>query len=380
MIYILIYHFSLILEYDPSKHWTLTDNELKSKSVEIMVRSFTLSAEDPINNLVVQDCITPGNKVRDLSKQLLQMQKDKGFIDTCEKFVFHIFNMIKRYNMSKDTEQEKFWSAFHLFNVKLEANKLWFDFMCEKFSQQMYHSATFKSLIFFVSRQIVLAIISIQNTLNNQKPATMDELKLTDDEQQIIRYVAGYVVFSLKNKYNKIKYTTKSPKSRQVADASLTLLNSLVITSDENLRCKTFLEFTNKWIELVNRGGLIRVSDDMFIFIRRIENIARQTLNIPFLKSYKGEDLRDIINKQLQESSLIANSWESLSRLMPNRKLASLLRSQILSKWIDIRARSFVDTYVQIVKNKLRDLKKKNIETNVKVSKKAQPAMRKTLT
>ena len=55
---------------------------------------------------------------------------------------------------------------------------------------------------------------------------------------------------------------------------------------------ESFLDYTRKWAELVNKGGLIEVNNNFFIFIRRTEIYVQKILNLELLKNYKGEELR----------------------------------------------------------------------------------------
>ena len=59
----------------------------------------------------------------------------------------------------------------------------------------------------------------------------------------------------------------------------------------------------------------------------------------------------------------VNTSWESLSRNIPNEALSMIVKKQFMLKRIDNRARSYVRTYVQILKSK--------------ISKKSDPAARK---
>ena len=110
-----------------------------------------------------------------------------------------------------------------------------------------------------------------------------------------------------------------------------------------------------------------------------IENVVRKSLNLELIKTYRGEDLRDVIYDLLSKTKLVDSTWESVARLIPNKELSAILKRQIINKWIDIRARSYVKTYVQLVK---RNIAKKKIDDKekIKLSKKTEPAMRKKLT
>ena len=52
-------------------------------------------------------------------------------------------------------------------------------------------------------------------------------------------------------------------------------------------------EYTRKWVDQVNLGGLIEVNDDFFLFIKLIELECRKILNINFMITYSGQEIRD---------------------------------------------------------------------------------------
>ena len=59
---------------------------------------------------------------------------------------------------------------------------------------------------------------------------------------------------------------------------------------------------------------------------------------------------------------------------LPSEQISNTLKPQIVEKWIDIKTRSFVSCYVQLLKRKLASSKIKNI-----ISTRTEQAMRKTL-
>ena len=93
-----------------------------------------------------------------------------------------------------------------------------------------------------------------------------------------------------------------------------------------------------------------------------------------FLKSYKEEDLRDTLTRKIMERNIISELWATLTRDLANKELSMLLLDLVVMKWVDIRARSFVSSYIQLIK--IAANKKK---TKLTLSKKAEPALRKTL-
>ena len=76
---------------------------------------------------------------------------------------------------------------------------------------------------------------------------------------------------------------------------------------DSSIKCESFLDYTRKWTEFVNRGGLIKVNDNLLIFIRRTEIYVHKVLNLELLKNYRGGDLREVIRKKIMESGIVVS-------------------------------------------------------------------------
>ena len=83
---------------------------------------------------------------------------------------------------------------------------------------------------------------------------------------------------------------------RTAATAALDFFTSLLNTRFKvDVEARSYLEFTKKWVELRNRGGLFIINDDTFIFMRKLENQVRRVLTLDLLKNYRGQDLWDVI-------------------------------------------------------------------------------------
>ena len=197
---------------------------------------------------------------------------------------------------------------------------------------------------------------------------SQDELKLTTSEEQTLRYVAGYIPYSMKKKYSKFKV-------KSVSDAVVDFFNSWSTQmTDDSAEVMTFLAYTNTWIEKCNRGGLFVVKDDVYIFIRRVENVARTVFNKNLLLTYCNEDIRNVLLEDFSKNSLIDKSWESLTRKLSNKDLSTKLKVEVLNKWINIRSKSFLTAWLACQKLRLEETKKKN-----SLASKAEPSLRKSL-
>ena len=107
-----------------------------------------------------------------------------------------------------------------------------------------------------------------------------------------------------------------------------------------------------------------------FIFVRHMESVARTVLNKSLMRYYYGEDLRDVLLEKFLKHDLIDKSWCSLTRYIENDYLKDTMKIAIPKKWIGIRARSFVNAWMQLVKRK---------SGKINISNKSEPSLRRTL-
>ena len=120
----------------------------------------------------------------------------------------------------------------------------------------------------FVVTDILKHILKFRNNFLDEPidKLTDEDLKLDDHEENTIRYVAGYIPFSL------LKSQEDRPEGK-TKDALVAVLHSW--NDEQGGRKMTFLEYTRAWTEKINRGGLFIVNDDYYIFIRRVGNVCR---------------------------------------------------------------------------------------------------------
>ena len=340
------------------------------KPVELLEASLRKISEDPINNLKMGTYETPGNKIKKISDDLLQLTATGSFKELSADVVHSLYRFIDKYGLQTTKCQKQFWIHIHKYITSKSSKYLLVKILLE--NKININGSVISTIFQGIVMDVINRILKLHNQHQIPEMTSNTELKLSEDEQQIIYYVAGFIIFSMKKKYTHLK---KVKSCQDAAVASLQLFDSFMTSAVS--RASTFLDFTHKWVETINRGGLIEVNDQFFLFIRNIEVEVQKYLNLALLKRYSGEDIREVLQKKLEENSLIEHYWESLTRYMPNDDLKKTLKKQIIMKWIDIRARAFVQSFVQIVKRKAS---MKQGATKTTVSQITEPAMRKTLT
>ena len=98
---------------------------------------------------------------------------------------------------------------------------------------------------------------------------------LNEDEQNIIRYAAGYIPFKLLKKYEK--------SFSDLAISAVECLSTMAINGDES----SLLEYTRSWTLQINRGALFENNDLSYELFKEIEMNVQHYLLTVFQKGYE---------------------------------------------------------------------------------------------
>ena len=158
---------------------------------------------------------------------------------------------------SKGVQREKLWSSFHLLrNTQLA--ELWDQFFSlpniPKLSPLVYQHVNQKlyedQMKYFLSTE----------TKVHDDPMSSDNPQITEDEENILRYAAGYVPHKLLKKYGS--------HSSLISHLYVECLSSMAVNGEES----SLMEYTSKWISLCNRGGLFDVNGTCYTQCLKILN------------------------------------------------------------------------------------------------------------
>lgn len=349
-----------------------TDHEFIENQNSYILNALICSRDDPFNNMKVPGITTPGNKTAELASNLFNMLKDNADLlsEVATEIVSYIAEIYSSTNFKLPSHREKLWSEI-LSAIKFDYNQIkLFDIAFRHFRCE---DSIFRSLYFTVCSKVLLSIVQHVNESKNVDDEVVD-LQISKEEKQVVYYVAGFIVYALLKKYDKA-LLKKSTDSMLIS--LVRFLRSLK-SNDKELCGESINEYVRKWTKLVNRGGLVLVRDEMYLFIEHIELLARKVLNVKFIRKYKGQDLRDVIQQEINSSDKITEAWLILMRNCPHEEFILELKDQIILKWIDLRANSFVKSYVQVIKRKVEE-RKSSKKAGQTLSSSSEPALRKTL-
>ena len=80
-------------------------------------------------------------------------------------------------------------------------------------------------------------------------------------------------------KYSRI---LRTGENNITATAALQVLDTFKVSGGDSLSSENFKEYRNSWLDGVNRGGLLKVNQGFFNFIRYVETTVQRYLNIDF--------------------------------------------------------------------------------------------------
>ena len=177
---------------------------------------------------------------------------------------------------------------------------------------------------------------------------------ITESEQDIIHYVAGYIALKLKRFYR--RYTNRA--SQQM----LTIINGWRVPNGGNEQ--SFMGYSRSWLEKLNRGGLFRVNEQVFFFFRHMEQRCRPYLNKGYLAQNPRINIRDTLKVELLNSIPITKAWERLTPGSTQTLRLSLLR-RVIDCYIPLRITAYLKALAYL--------------NRTKMSKKGEKALRKDL-
>lgn len=100
---------------------------------------------------------------------------------------------------------------------------------------------------------------------------------------------------------------------------------------------KTFLEYTNTWVNAINRGGLFRVHDGVYIFFRQVKMVVRTFFNAETIRNYQGESIASLIFTKLIGNPLVKKGWCDISSHVESDSTSFYLLKHVLKKYVAVR-------------------------------------------
>ena len=234
-------------------------------------------------------------------------------------------------SMSK--RRERMWTMYYEFRSS-ELKRLWTTVVTHLQLPLKYNDPW---LVQVLSRHFLEKLILVKNPVSHPSSVVKP---LTADEHQVLRYVAGYVLVSIRKEYSK-------------NSALVEWINQQTDVDDSPRG--SFIEFTKIWIEKVNRGGLFLVSDCVYEMFHAMEQVLRQFLSRIPEKSHL--DKEKAISAMIEDNE-IQFHFSVLSCDIDTETSQRVLEDMI-RLWITTRGNSYASAIVEQYKAIKGALKRK---------------------
>ena len=238
---------------------------------------------DPCSTMTVGNYTSPRNRLKYFYEEMFLYRDTDSFRDSCVAMCQFLLETLHNNEVSREIGEKEMRSDIHLKLCNGDMDPFWANFL--QFHMPAFELSSLEFKIFI--QTFVMGtnefIIKKENSECNQE-ITLQNVPLSNHEQEVIYHMGVFIVYSLKKKYLQLN---KSEKLRQTALAAVQLLNSFTFV--ETNQKWSFLDFSHHWTGFISRGGLIKTNNNYFLFVRRIEEIVRRTLNVHFIKKYNEQ-------------------------------------------------------------------------------------------
>ena len=172
--------------------------------------------------------------------------------------------------------------------------------------------------------------------------------EITAEEEQVLYYCAGYVQRSLLVRLQRRNHNV-------AAQLYIPIVKGWGINSDSDHNVKTVPPSLTEWLNLRNRGGLIEVTGEFYLFMNGVERALRPLLQFNF-ERFRDIDMVSSVMVELKENKVVLGLWKDLCGYELVEKcdgssehmeqLSEGLFEEVVKRWTATRGRHMLKTII----------------------------------
>ncbi|KAJ8027728.1 hypothetical protein HOLleu_29763 [Holothuria leucospilota] len=267
-----------------------------------------------------------------------------------EELVKNMWALVKTLRGVRWTEKKKseMWGNFHDFRMK-ESNFERWNQLLEILSIKADEEVTNYMLQHIIKEVFTSLLSTLMET--DMPPYNLQQhaMSLDNEEQQALRYCAGYVPFKLKKRYLKLK-------DNEVAKQYIGIIDSWV--DDSPSAQDEPHDVTKAWIGMQNRGGLFQVNDEVYTFFKKLEMEVRETVNMQNIRNLQGVNIQNLLCNKLEGKNSITLAWFHLTPHLSSTCRLKLF-TEVTHCFVKMRSEAFLKVYLDIRKGRDDGVSKK---------------------
>ena len=216
------------------------------------------------------------------------------------------------------------WQKFHSLRSSVDFSDKWKSFLTKGDLEP------YPMLYQHVTQELFETIVG--KKLEIRETARTDStVNLTAEEENVVRYIGGYVIRMLKKAHH---------QDKEIMD----ILDMLTISSTQS---SSHDQDSQRWIKALDRGGLIYISDEAFHCFCAIEVGIRRHLNMTNIEDM-DDSFRSRLVTHLVDDSNVQFSWCLVGEMDEDSGTECL--EMIVTKWVTIRGFSFAKSMMELYK------------------------------
>jgi hypothetical protein len=232
------------------------------------------------------------------------------------------------------------WARFHEIRTSAEFLSRWSSFTTSALGEPATPILT-QHLTTLMFR----GMIDQQFPLAESTGAEEELPSLSVQEENALRYAAGYVCRNLRKKLTRTSHPLKQ-------ELVLGIMDLLECQGDDDGD-----ESSEAWLNSIDRGGLWYVSDETFMVFRSMEEVVRQHLRKTSVHILASSVQRQALLSKIASDEDVRFHWCIVAADFGEEEEKTLL-DMIMDLWINIRGFSFVSGRIEQYKQS----NKKNLQ------------------
>ena len=225
--------------------------------------SFLKKCVSQLRSEKIIQCSPRGKRLEKMLYTMENMGSNEQFTSFSVHLVQAAYSCISSASQQKlpTAAQGTLWTSFHHVRCSEELQRVW-DVFVTQFPDQTQCQESDFVLQLLIDRTMKMLLLNKAKTEKSSETATRNVRPLTCLEQNAVRYMAGYVALKLLKKYRK---ETTHPELKKKYGFFVPILLKMK-APDLPGTVDTVHDYTRLWSELVDRGGLYHVNDQVSIY------------------------------------------------------------------------------------------------------------------
>ncbi|CAG2249448.1 unnamed protein product [Mytilus edulis] len=219
-------------------------------SKDTFSKTFYSALPTSLCNIANDPFVVNPHEIKDLCQQLENNLSAKEYLN---QVIYTIFEQSNS-TLTQIIDRENLFRKLHKVRSDVSLRQKFLDHFPTSSEKVL---SIFWQLIF----EDIIGEIMSQMTKVQKHNSEKEQSQLTGNDQSILFYIAGYIVYSLRKRFS--RYSVHK----------LGVISNFTIKSDS----QNFVTKYSKWYNIQDRGGLQKPCDTLFLLVREMELIVRKT-------------------------------------------------------------------------------------------------------